>query len=368
MAESTMLRVTASGQTYPVMVLRPGERLDGFLGDAAKIVIVSNATVFALHGPEFIRSWLPSGREVIPVMMGDGERYKTRATVNRLYEHFFAVGLGRRDTVIALGGGVVGDTAGFAAATFKRGVGLIQAPTTLLSMVDSSIGGKVGVNHGRGKNLIGAFYQPRAVAVNPLWLATLGRREIVGGLAEIIKTGFISSRTFLRRTLVVDPLAAPPDVPVLFELVRQAMKFKVAVVKKDTHDNGRRMMLNFGHTFGHAIEQAEGHNRYRHGEAVLAGMAGAVYLSHAGGRMRKVVRDKALGYLEPYMRFAAPLKKPAEDYFHPMSVDKKSNNGNLTFVLLDDVGRPRVATVLSRAKILDAIERMKDFVNSRGRS
>lgn len=361
------LVIRAGEQTYPVVVTSYRRRLAGMIEKGSTVAVVSNPTVFALHGAGFIKDCLPPGRTVIPLMMGDGERYKSRRTVNNLYEYLLDIGAGRRDTLVAFGGGVVGDTAGFVAATFKRGMNFIQVPTTLVAMVDASIGGKVGINHRAGKNLIGAFYQPRAVILNPDWLGTLGTREMVEGLAEIIKTGFLSSRRLLETAAATPPEFDGASRDTIRKLIRQAIRFKAGIVAADVHDRGRRAVLNFGHTFAHAIEAAERFRRYRHGEAVLAGMAAALRLSHSRGRLSHRRMTECLGYLAPLTRYLRPLKKNTDDYVSPITVDKKGRGGKAVFVLLDAIGRPAVRPVTSHAMIADAIDFMKDFVNNQGK-
>jgi 3-dehydroquinate synthase len=336
------------------------------LAEANAAVVISNGTVFALHGQTFIKDFLPGHCPVTPLIIGDGEKYKTHRTVNMLYDHLFDIGLERQDAIIALGGGVVGDTAGFVAATYKRGVTLIQVPTTLLSMVDSSVGGKTGVNHRRGKNLIGAFYQPRAVIVNPAWLGTLGRREMTEGLAEIIKAGFLSSAKLLRESVAAAPVYSTRNKAKYISLIRSAILFKSRIVARDVHDLGVRAILNFGHTFGHAIEKAEGYRKYHHGEAVLAGMIGALYLSHVTGRLSRARMMEYLDYLRPFVADLRPLKRESSDYISPMSVDKKGRGGRRVFVLLDKIGCPVVRVVRSHSCLKESVEFMKTFVNNRG--
>lgn len=364
MTNSRFFVKTPEGR-YPVLIGPDKSHMMSILRDSHRIVIVSNPTVFALHGDFFRRRYIPSGKEIHSIVIGDGERYKSRSTIEKLYTQFFEINLSRKDTVIALGGGVVGDAAGFAAATFKRGTRLLQAPTTLLAMVDSSIGGKVGINHVRGKNLIGAFYHPRAVLVNRRWLATLGAREMLGGFAEIAKVGFISSRKFLNQVCHLDIDTVSVESPGLYNAAVEAMKFKARVVAGDPYENGMRMILNFGHTFGHAVEKIEGYKRYRHGEAVLAGMVGALYLSHTAGKLTKSDMSRGLEYLRPYIDRLKPLKKDAADYVTPMAVDKKNSGGKNVFVLLDALGKPRIKPVQSQSKILDATAFMLDVVNKK---
>ncbi|MCK5126743.1 MAG: 3-dehydroquinate synthase [candidate division Zixibacteria bacterium] len=355
--------VRAGLEKYPVIIGPVKSDFKALLKESVNVAIVSNPTVFALHGEAFIQKYLPAGVKAVPIVMGDGEKYKTQKTVNTLYDHFFDIGLSRKDMVIALGGGVVGDTAGFAAATFKRSVKLIQAPTSLLAMVDSSIGGKVGVNHSLGKNLIGTFYQPKAVVVNENWLKTLGRREIVEGLGEIVKVGFISGSDFLTKACAIDCSSKSEINGKLFKLALTAMKFKADVVARDTFDSGKRMILNFGHTFGHAIEKVEGYRRYRHGEAVLAGIAGALHLSYSCGRLTRTDFNSGMMFIDKFRTSLKPLKNKPSDYLTPMYVDKKNSNGKLVFVLLDRIGTPRIKAIDSKKKIIDAISFMIEFVN-----
>jgi 3-dehydroquinate synthase len=366
MREDDNMIIRAGAESYPVIFSDYRRQLAVYAGEASKIVVISNATVFALYGELFVKYFMPRRRHIIPLMIGDGENYKTQATVSKIYDHLLDIGVGRRDIVISFGGGIVGDVAGYAAATFKRGVNLIHVPTTLLAMVDSSIGGKTAVNHRLGKNLIGSFYQPRAVVINPEWLATLGSREMVEGLAEIIKAGFLSSRKLLKKASAVSPTYLPEETCELLPLIREAIRFKAGVVARDVREMNYRAILNFGHTFGHAIEKAEGYRKYRHGEAVMAGMAGALFLSHLTGHLSKTTLREYLGFLAPFTARLRPLKKSTGDYVIPIDVDKKNRDGQWVFVLLDKIGKPRIKIVRSRLKVIESINRMKAFVNNRG--
>jgi 3-dehydroquinate synthase len=366
MRDNSQLIVSAGNDKYPVIFSDHRRRLASILDNSAKMVVISNATVFALHGRRLLENILPRPGRVESVMIGDGERYKTQKTANLLYDHLFDIGLGREDAIVAFGGGVVGDVAGYVAGTFKRGVKLIQIPTTLLSMVDASVGGKTAVNHRLGKNLIGTFYQPLAVAVESQWLVTLGRREMIEGIAEILKAGFLSSKKLLQEAVAISPGQVGNNQIDLLPVIRKAIKFKAGVVSRDVYDRGGRAILNFGHTFGHAIEKAEGYRRYRHGEAVLAGMIGGLYLSHATGQVSKTVMQELLQYLKPFIKRLRPLKKVTNDYVSPIDVDKKNRSGRRVFVLLAGIGRPVVRVVGSQKKVIESIEFMKAYVNSRG--
>lgn len=359
--------VRAGESRYPVFWNCTKSQLNEVLAGTSRVAVVSNPTVYALHGRAFEKEMIPARLNPVPILIGDGEKYKNQRTISRLYDQFFEIGLGRQDTIIALGGGVVGDTAGFAAATFKRGIKLIQAPTSILAMVDSSIGGKVGINHKQGKNQIGAFYQPQAIIARPEWLGTLGHREVIDGLGEIVKTGFLSSPRNLKQACLIEPDSPPQDNEQLLEMIRFSMKFKADVVAKDVSEAGMRAILNLGHTFAHAIEKVEGYNNYRHGAAVLAGLSGALYLSHSTGHLGLAERDEGLALLGPLTSHLKRLNFRPEDYLSPMAVDKKNRNGRLVFILLEAVGKPIITVVKSERKIIGAMNSMIQFVNDQVR-
>ncbi|MBN8594624.1 MAG: 3-dehydroquinate synthase [Anaerolineae bacterium] len=309
----------------------------------ARCVIVTNTTLEPLYS-QVLKAALP---EAVIVTMPDGEQHKTMDTVGRLYEAFVRAKLDRAGVVIAFGGGVVGDTAGFAAATFMRGVRLIQIPTSLLSMVDSSVGGKVGVDLPIGKNLVGAFKQPDAVFIDPTMLTTLPAREWRCGMAEVIKHGLLADSTLL------DPrMWAPERVP---ELIRRAVQVKVNVVEADPYEQNVRAHLNLGHTFAHAIEQVSGY-AWPHGEAVGVGLVAAARLSVAHGlaqidianQVETLVAELGLptriGELSPEALYAA------------MSTDKKWAAGKSRFVLLRRVGEPLIAEGIDRDTVLKVLQ------------
>lgn len=368
MAEPSEIIVCAGPHAYPAVFRNYRRRLSQLTRGCGKIVVVSNPTVFALHGKDLLRRFFGRDRRVVSVMIGDGERYKNQRTVNALYDQWFDIGVNRYDCVIAFGGGVVGDTAGYAAATFKRGVPFIHVPTTLLAMVDASIGGKVGINHRTGKNQIGAFYQPVGVMVEPSWLATLERREMIDGLAEILKAGFLSSEKLIQKVMAAaeNPHYMPATRTEILDLIVHAISFKAHIVWRDVYDHGIRRILNFGHTFGHAIEKAEGYRRIHHGEAVLAGMIGAVALSHMSGLLATELKNKYLDYLQPWTAHIPPLKAEIKDYLAAMAVDKKNRRRTPVFVLLEKIGRPVVREAATAKRVIDAVDFMRAWVNSRG--
>src|SRR5580765_6973758 len=226
--------------------------------------IVSSPVVWRFHGKQF--QHLAEGAE--PILIPDGERFKNLQSVSRIYEALIRAGADRGSAIVAVGGGVIGDTAGFAAATFLRGIPLAHVPTTLLAQVDSSIGGKVGVNHTLGKNLIGAFHQPAVVAVDPLLLETLPRREFRSGLYEVVKYGVIASRDLFDRVARDTKGIFAREADVQLPAIVESCRIKARVVSADEREGGLRRILNFGHTVGHALEAATKYRRYRHGEAI----------------------------------------------------------------------------------------------------
>lgn len=256
-------------------------RLAGAAGATAQRFVISSPPIWKLHG-RAVEQALDSAHLLL---MPDGERAKTLQTVNRLFEGLIEQGADRSATIVAVGGGVVGDVAGFAAATFLRGVRLAHVPTTLLAQVDSAIGGKVGVNHALGKNLIGAFHQPLVVVADPALLETLPRREFRAGLYEVVKYGVIASRDLFER--VDRDLAAIFDrrLDALIPVIAESCRIKAEVVAADERESGLRRTLNFGHTVGHAIEAVSGYRRYRHGEAVAYGMLAAAHVAAARGML-----------------------------------------------------------------------------------
>lgn len=363
MLKTKMFTVRAGEFRYPVFWDGGKAQMKSALAGSSKVAIVSNPNIYALHGRAFEDKVIPARYDPIAILIGDGEKFKNQKTISRLYDQFFEIGLSRSDTIIALGGGVVGDTAGFAAATFKRGIKLIQAPTSILAMVDSSIGGKVGINHKFGKNQVGAFYQPQAIIARSEWLGTLSKKEVLDGLGEIVKVGFLTSLRNLKKACRIDVDSPPLSDSRLIDLIRMSMKFKAEVVARDVHDHGLRAILNLGHTFAHAIEKVEGYHRYRHGAAVLAGLSGSLYLSHSCGHLTRQARDEGLRLIGPLTANLKKLNFKASDYLSPMAVDKKNKNGTHVFVLLNDIGKPIVTEVKSKRRILGAIDSMIEFVN-----
>jgi len=305
--------------------------------DGQRAVIVTNATVAPLY-LERVSAGLAS-KSPLPVILPDGEEYKTLDTVTRVFDAMLAERCDRRTTIIALGGGVVGDMAGFAAACYQRGVPFIQIPTTLLAQVDSSVGGKTGVNHPLGKNMIGAFYQPRVVVIDTDTLNTLPDRELSAGIAEVVKYGLIRDAAFfdwlegnLEKLLARDPAA-------LAYAIEQSCRNKADVVAADEHESGIRATLNLGHTFGHAIETGLGYGVWLHGEAVAAGMCMAADLSGRLGWLKSEDIQRAKQMLTAARLPTAPPRELSPIRLRElMAIDKKVIDGRLRLVLLERIG------------------------------
>ncbi|RKO66726.1 3-dehydroquinate synthase [Desulfofundulus salinus] len=308
-----------------------------------RVLLITNPVVGSLYGAVAETALRNAGFEVIRAEIPDGEEYKSLATAEKLYDLAYTRELDRRSPVVALGGGVVGDLAGFVAATYLRGVPFIQVPTTLLAQVDSSVGGKVAVNHPRGKNIIGAFYQPRLVLADLDVLKTLDPREVRAGLAEVIKYGVIADQAFfawleenLERLLALEARA-------LAHAVAVSCRIKARVVQEDETEQGRRAILNFGHTLGHALEALTGYTTYRHGEAVAIGMAAAVRLAVALGMFPEGDAARVINLIR---RAGLPVEVPAGispgELLASMRRDKKVLAGRLTFVLPVEIGRVEI--------------------------
>jgi len=312
------------------------------LPKAAQAVIVTNPAIDALHGDALRRALMPHYRRVSTLALPDGEAHKDWLTLNSIFDHLLARGCDRKTVLFALGGGVVGDMTGFAAASYMRGVPFVQVPTTLLAQVDSSVGGKTAINHPLGKNMIGAFYQPQRVLCDLDTLATLPARELSAGLAEIIKYGPIADAGFLDWIEAeLDALLAR-DPAALAHAIRRSCEIKAAVVGADERESGLRAILNFGHTFGHAIEAGLGYGEWLHGEAVGCGMVMAAELSAQLGLVPAAFVERLRRIIE---RAGLPVRGPAlgvERYLELMRHDKKAEAGEIRFVVIEAVGRAGV--------------------------
>jgi len=351
---SETLTVDLADRSYPIVIGR--SLLDGGFDLGPYIrgndcLVVSNETV----APLYFDKLLPGlgNRSVEHIDLPDGESFKTVATMQSILDKLVESRANRDVALVALGGGVVGDITGFAAACYMRGVDFIQVPTTLLAQVDSSVGGKTGVNHARGKNLIGAFHQPQLVLIDTDTLTTLPERELAAGLAEVIKYGAICDAEFFAwlETNMAGLLAMDADL--IGHAIRRSCELKAEVVAEDERESGRRAILNFGHTFGHAIEHCQGYGEWLHGEAVAAGMIMAARLSG--------LPDEDVARLSDLVAAAGlPTEPPAiaaEDWLSAMGMDKKVQGKQLRFVLLDAIGASRVSSAYDDTLLNEILRR-----------
>ena len=309
-----------------------------------QVAIVTNTTVAPLYLNKLSKPLEAAGVSIIPIVLPDGEAYKNGETLNLIYDALLKHRAERNTTLIALGGGVIGDLTGYAAATYLRGVPFIQIPTTLLSQVDSSVGGKTGINHPLGKNMIGAFYQPQLVLADIDTLNTLPQRELSAGLAEVIKYGLIRDITFFEWLETNMAKLVGLDAEALAYAIFRSCENKAEVVAADERESGERALLNLGHTFGHAIENAMGYGVWLHGEAVAAGTMLAADLSLRMGWLNQaeVERMRAI-----FKAANLPIEPPAlgvERYLDLMGLDKKVVDGKIRFVLQQAIGRSTVTS------------------------
>jgi 3-dehydroquinate synthase len=352
---ATVIQVAATSRTYPVHV---GAgllgRLDALLDEAGvggQRVAVSSPTVWKAHGETIARQLAKVEQILIP----DGERSKNAQTVSRIYDAFIRMAAERSVTIIAIGGGVVGDVVGFAAATYLRGVGLVHVPTTLLAQVDSSIGGKVGINHPLGKNLIGSFHQPLAVFADPEVLGTLPRREFRAGLYEVIKYGMIADRGLFERVGRDLRAIVRREQDALVPVIADSCRIKAQVVSEDEREGGLRRILNFGHTAGHAIEAVTKYRRFRHGEAVAYGMLVVADLAVRRG----IFADEERSALADLIARLGPLPSvsdlSAQALVEAMQRDKKVRKGRLHVVLPTRIGATRIVNDVSDAEFVQSL-------------
>lgn len=351
-------------RSYPIVIgngLLANPATFSGLPQAAAALIVTNTSVGPLYASALKTALQGHYRQIHTVALPDGEAHKTWQTLNLIFDALLQNGCDRKTVLFALGGGVVGDMTGFAAASFMRGVPFVQVPTTLLAQVDSSVGGKTGINHPLGKNMVGAFHQPHLVVCDLDVLKTLPARELSAGLAEVIKYGPIADLPFLDWMENNLPALRRLDAPALAHAVRRCCEIKADVVARDERESGLRAILNFGHTFGHAIEAGLGYGAWLHGEAVGCGMLMAANLSQRLGlvdaafvaRLRRLVAAAGLPVQAPVL----DASDNAGRYLALMQLDKKAVGGEIVFVLLDGPGKAVMRPVpqaLVRAVIADA--------------
>lgn len=354
------LKVELENRSYPIHIGR------NLISDANLILphlkrkhvaIVTNTTVAPLYLDKLSQTLQAAGVTVIPIILPDGEAYKNTETLNTIYDVLLQNRCERSTTLIALGGGVIGDLTGYAAATYLRGVPFIQVPTTLLSQVDSSVGGKTGINHPLGKNMIGAFYQPQLVLADIDTLKTLPAREFAAGMAEVIKYGLIRDTDFFDWLEAhIEQLMALEE-SAISEAIYRSCQNKAEVVARDEHENGERALLNLGHTFGHAIENAMGYGVWLHGEAVAAGTMLAADFSQRLGWLTaaEVARIHAL-----LSKARLPLDAPklgAEKYLDLMQMDKKVADGKIRLVLQQGIGKSVITSDYDAEKLKETLSK-----------
>lgn len=337
------LTVSLGERSYPIYIgdnlLGNPELIKPFL-KSSQVCIVTNSTVAPLYLDK-VKAAL-SGLQIRTVVLPDGENHKTLETVSAVYDQLLEANFSRSCTLIALGGGVIGDMTGFAAATYQRGVNFIQIPTTLLAQVDSSVGGKTGVNRPLGKNMVGAFFQPRCVLADTGTLGTLPDRELRAGLAEVIKYGLINNHAFYEWLWQNMPLLLQRDPVALRHAIKVSCAEKAAIVAADETEGGLRAILNLGHTFGHAIETAMGYGEWLHGEAVATGMVMAADLSW---RLGYLSQDDAQAVKALVAAAELPVVPPEIDeatFLRLMGKDKKADQGKMKFILLKAIGKASI--------------------------
>lgn len=347
------------GRSYPIFIgsdIRADLQYFSPYIRGKQVCIVTNETIAPLY-LEALVDLLSPQYQVDTVVLPDGEKYKTQATMMQIYDCLLEKKHNRTTTLIALGGGVVGDMTGFAAASYQRGVNFIQVPTTLLSQVDSSVGGKTGVNHPLGKNMIGAFHQPQAVVIDTQVLNTLPQRELSAGIAEVIKYGLINDLAFYEWLNQQMTSLLSLDADVLSEAILRSCQNKADVVSQDEKESGIRAILNLGHTFGHAVESAQGYGTWLHGEAVAIGMVLAAELS---ARLGWITRDEVKAVIDLLIRAKLPVAVPAdmtsEQFLDLMAVDKKVIDGRLRLVLLQGIGQAIVTSEVAQDDVIAAID------------
>ncbi|MBD1852172.1 3-dehydroquinate synthase [Leptolyngbya sp. FACHB-711] len=362
----SIVRVELPQQSYEVAIASGGlEQLGHWMQPlklGQKVLLVSNPMIFKQYGQQAIGSLTASGFDVATVMLPAGERYKTLASIQKIYDVALENRLERSSTIVALGGGVIGDMAGFAAATWMRGIHFVQVPTSLLAMVDASIGGKTGVNHPQGKNLIGAFYQPRLVMIDPQVLQTLPPREFRAGMAEVIKYGVIWDAGLFEQLEAAERLDQQRYVSeeLLHQILSASCEAKAHVVSKDEKEAGLRAILNYGHTIGHAVESLTGYKVVNHGEAVAIGMVAAGQIAVALGMWDQESADRQNALIQ---KTGLPTRLPAgmdlEAIVTALQSDKKVKDGRVRFVLPTAIGSVTVTDQPTAEVIRQVLEVMQ---------
>jgi 3-dehydroquinate synthase len=366
---TTTIPVHLPSQSYYVVIAAAGLANLGqslqqtaALKPGSKILLVSNPVVFKHYGQTILDSLLAQGFQVTTCLLPAGERYKTLNSVQKIYDQALAQRLERSSTIIALGGGVIGDMAGFAAATWLRGINVVQVPTTLLAMVDASMGGKTGVNHPQGKNLIGAFHQPRLVLIDPNTLKTLPRREFRSALAEVIKYGVIWDSALFEQLEAAKRIDQYNLLPteLLAEILNRSCQAKVDVVSKDEREAGLRAILNYGHTIGHGVESQTHYRLFTHGEAVGLGMVAVGEIACELGLWSQDCRDRQLALIQ---KAGLPTRLPPDldldALLESLKIDKKVKAGQVQFIMPTSIGTVTITDQVPREAILKALKQMQ---------
>jgi 3-dehydroquinate synthase len=343
------LHVDLASRSYPIYIgtnlLEQAALFEPHLKSSTTVFIVSNTTVAPLYAKTLMNTLSQLGKTVRLLELPDGESFKDWQHLQLIFDELLAHGADRQSMIIALGGGVVGDMAGFGAASFMRGIRFIQVPTTLLAQVDSSVGGKTGINHPLGKNMIGAFHQPVAVIADLNTLRTLPPRELSAGLAEVIKHGAIADADFLDWIEANTGALLACDTDAMAHAVLRSCEIKSAVVSADEREGGIRATLNFGHTFGHAIESGLGYGEWLHGEAVGCGMVMAADLSARLGQISKMDAERLKRIIASMHLPIAPPKLGSQRFMELMQVDKKTEAGQIRYITLGSIGAARIQQV-----------------------
>ncbi len=342
------LEVDLGTRSYPIHIgadLIDQSALFNACEKASSLFIVTNSTVAPLYAERLSKTLEKFGKPIHRIVLPDGEFYKDWKHLQLIFDDLLKFGADRQTMLIALGGGVIGDMTGFAAASFMRGIRFIQVPTTLLAQVDSSVGGKTGINHPLGKNMIGAFHQPVAVIADLNTLKTLPARELSAGLAEVIKHGAIADAHFLDWIEANASALLACDTNAMAYAVLRSCEIKSAVVSADEREGGIRATLNFGHTFGHAIEAGMGYGQWLHGEAVGCGMVMGAELSYRLGQINQAEFERLSKIIRSMNLPVEPPKFGAERYIELMQVDKKTEGGTIRYVLLEKIGKAQIKSV-----------------------
>src|SRR5215475_692789 len=320
-----------------------------------RVALLTDATIRRLHGEVVAQGLVSAGFDVTEVLLPEGEQAKTLDVLREVWDDLLEAGCDRTSTIVAVGGGAVGDLAGFAAATYMRGINFVQVPTTLLAQVDASIGGKTAIDHARAKNLIGAFHQPRLVLADTGTLLTLPEREYRSGMAEVIKHGIVLDAAYFAEVEREAAALRTRETDVLARIVAGSCRLKGSVVERDEQEAELRHVLNYGHTIGHAIEAVTGYERFAHGEAVSLGIAAEASIAERLCLAKRGTRDRQLAALDAVGLPVRGAGEPPERVVDALSRDKKSKDGRVPFVLAPEIGAFRIIYDVPRATILDAL-------------